>query len=109
MVDFGVMTGLGPGFPRGRRANCLWSVPEGDAVANTGNSVDRSLEIFIDELIADEELRQFFFKSPLNTLRHAREWGVPLSDSEIGSLLASGSYVWDRVADALSSQLLEAA
>jgi hypothetical protein len=32
-----------------------------------------------------------------------------LSDSEIGSLLASGAYVWDRVAEALSSQLLEAA
>jgi hypothetical protein len=78
-------------------------------VAHADSNVDRSLEIFIDELVADEEFRQFFFRSPLKTLRHAREWGVPLSDSEIGSLLASGAYVWDRVAEALSSQLLEAA
>ena len=78
-------------------------------MAYTDSSVDRSLEIFMDELVADEEFRQFFFRSPLNTLRHAREWGLPLSDSEIGSLVASGSYVWDRVADALDSQLLEAA
>jgi hypothetical protein len=82
---------------------------EGDDVAYTDNSVDRSLEIFIDELVGDEEFRQFFFRSPLNTLRHAREWGVPLSDTEIASLMASGSYVWDRVAEALNSQLLEAA
>jgi hypothetical protein len=78
-------------------------------VANTDSSVDRSLEIIIDELTADEEFREFFFRSPLKTLRHAREWGVPLSDSEIGSLIASGSYLWDRVADAIDSQLLEAA
>jgi hypothetical protein len=78
-------------------------------VAYTDSSVDRSLEIFIDELVADEELRQCFFRSPLNALRHAREWGLPLSDSEIGSLIASGSYVWDRVADAMNSQLLDAA
>ena len=78
-------------------------------MAYTDNSVDRSLEIFIDELVADEEFRQFFFRSPLTTLRHAREWGLPLSDSEIGSLIASGAYVWDRVADALNSQLIDAA
>lgn len=69
----------------------------------------QSLEIFIDELIADEEFRDAFLRSPRQTLRLAADWGLPLSESELRSLLASDPSVWDRVADELDSRLQEAA
>lgn len=77
-------------------------------MANNVN-VQRSLEILIDELSADEEFRASFFRSPFKTLRAAgKEWGVPLSETEIHALIASGHHLWERVADAFSSGLLAA-
>jgi hypothetical protein len=94
---------------RARPAPCLMWRAEGDAVANNGN-VQRSLEILIDELTTDEEFRASFFRSPFQTLRSAgKEWGVPLSETEIHALIASGHRMWDGVADALNLGLLEAA
>ena len=72
--------------------------------------VRRSFEILIDELNADEELRASFFRSPYATLRAAgKEWGLPLSDTEIHVLIASGHQLWKRVTDAFDAELLEAA
>ena len=72
-------------------------------------NLECSLEIFIDELTADEAFRESFFRNPLETLKRANEWGLPLSASEIRTLIASSQYVWDRVADALGSAGEEAA
>lgn len=75
---------------------------------NDGNR-RQSLEIFIDELMADEELRDSFLRSPRKTLALAGEWGLPLSESEIHSLMATDPSVWNRVAEELGTRLQEAA
>jgi hypothetical protein len=92
-----------------RPALCLRRLPEGDDVAYNDANLERSLEIFIDELTADEAFRESFFRNPFKTLKGANEWGLPLTDSEIRSLNASSDYVVDRVADALGSAFEEAA
>jgi hypothetical protein len=84
-------------------------LPEGDDVAYHDANLERSLEIFIDELTADEALRESFYRNPFRTLKDANEWALPLSDSEIRALNASSRYVLDRVADALGSAFEAAA
>jgi len=69
----------------------------------------QSLEIFIDHLIEDEELRDAFLRAPRQTLRLAVEWGLPLSESEMRALIAADPAVWDRIADELDSRLQLAA
>jgi hypothetical protein len=69
----------------------------------------QSLDIFIEELIADEEFRDAFFRNPRRTLRLAADWGLPLSETEIRSLIAAEPLVWDRVAEEIVSRLQEAA
>ena len=72
-------------------------------------TIQQSLEIFIDELVMDEELRQSFFRNPRKTLRLAADWGLPLSDSEICALLATNRSFWDQVVEALDVRLQQAA
>jgi len=67
--------------------------------------VEQTIEIFIDQLIADEEFRQMFLRRPRQTLRMAADWGLPLSDREIGALLAIEPALWDRVAETLIDRL----
>ena len=69
----------------------------------------QTVDIFIDELMGDEELRYRFLRSPRATLRHAAEWCLPLSDSEIQALLSMDPSLWDRIAEQLCSRLQEAA
>jgi len=69
----------------------------------------QSLEIFIDHLIEDEELRDAFLHNPAKTLRLAADWGVPLCDSEIRALVAIGPAIWDRITDDVGARLQEAA
>lgn len=71
--------------------------------------MEQTFEIFIDHLLADEELRDSFLRSPRQTLRLAAEWGLPLCDSEIQSLIATGQSVWERVAEELDCRLQDAA
>ena len=66
---------------------------------------DQSLEIFVEYLVEDEDFRDEFLRNPHRTLRHAAEWGLPLSDSEMSALLATDPAVWDRIADDLDSRL----
>ncbi|HJZ72021.1 MAG TPA: hypothetical protein VKE51_09775 [Vicinamibacterales bacterium] len=69
----------------------------------------QSLEIFIDHLLEDEELRDSFLRTPRQTLRHAADWGLPLCESEMRALIAADPSVWDRIADELDSRLQQAA
>jgi len=69
----------------------------------------QSLEIFIDHLIEDDELRESFLRAPRQTLRFAADWGLPLCESEIRALIAADSPVWERIADELDSRLQQAA
>jgi hypothetical protein len=71
--------------------------------------MEQTFEILIDELVSDEELRRSFFASPRRTLQLADEWGLPLCDSEIRSLITTDQSVWDRVAEELDSRLQRAA
>ena len=69
----------------------------------------RNLDIFSDELMADEELRDSFFRSPFMTLRRAADWGLPISESEMRALIAANPAVWECVADVFESRLKLAA
>ena len=67
--------------------------------------MDRTFEIVIDQLIADEEFREAFSRMPRRTLSEAADWGVPLSDSEILELVAAGPRMLERLADRLDDRL----
>jgi hypothetical protein len=64
----------------------------------------RSLDIFIDELMADDEFREAFLRNPRKTLMRATDWGLPLCESEVQSLI-SDRRLWDRVVYALNTRL----
>jgi hypothetical protein len=66
--------------------------------------MEQTFEIIIDQLVADEEFRHCFLRNPRRTLRLADDWGLPLSDSEIHSLIATGRSVWDRVVEELDAR-----
>lgn len=71
--------------------------------------MEQTFEIFIQELVADEELRHSFFRSPRTTLQFADDWALPLCASEIRSLIASDASVWDRIVEELDTRLQLAA
>ena len=75
----------------------------------TDANLRQSVEIFIDELVTDEEFRDAFFRSPRKTLQLAGDWGLPLSESEIQRLRAAEHFLWERVVDQLDIRLQEAA
>jgi len=66
--------------------------------------VTDSLDIFIGELMADDELLNAFLRDPELTLERARDWGLPLSDSELQQLFASAYRLWDNMTQALESR-----
>ena len=72
---------------------------------STTQTLEQSLEILIDELVGDDELREAFLRNPDRTLRLASEWGVPLCDSELRALRTPRYPVWDRVTEALEQRL----
>jgi len=69
----------------------------------------QSIAIVVEELLADEEFRSSFLRNPRKALWLAGEWGVPLTDSEIGALLAAEPALWDRVAEDLIDRMQQAA
>jgi hypothetical protein len=71
--------------------------------------VNDSLDIFIGELMADDELLNAFLRDPEQTLERARDWGLPLSDSELQQLFASAYRLWDNMTEALESRCAVAA
>lgn len=71
--------------------------------------LEQSLEILVDELVVNDELRHEFFRNPYATLREASEWGVPLTDREVEALCSGRYPIWERVADALNDRLALAA
>lgn len=75
----------------------------------TTRELEQTLDILINELEADDELRAAFFRNPYRTLRQANDWGLALTASELQALSSPRFPVWDRVADALESRLPQAA
>ncbi|MEZ5292922.1 MAG: hypothetical protein R2745_17710 [Vicinamibacterales bacterium] len=75
----------------------------------TIRTLDQTLDILIDELQADDELRAAFFRHPDRLLRQADEWGLPLTDTEVNALQTPRVPVWERVADALNARARQAA
>ena len=71
--------------------------------------MDQTIDIFIEQLLNDEELRESFFRHPRQTVRLASDWGLPLSDSEIAALLAIEPAWWNRIAAQLIDRLQHAA
>jgi hypothetical protein len=71
--------------------------------------MEQTFEIVLDHLVADEEFRDHFFRNPRKTLRLADQWGLPLCESEIASLIGVCVSVWDNVAEELDARLQKAA
>jgi len=71
--------------------------------------METALNLFIDELVINEDFRDSFLRSPRRALRTAQEWGLPLADSEIQLLLDVKPGTWDRVAEELGWRLQAAA
>jgi hypothetical protein len=67
--------------------------------------MEQTFEIVIEQLVADDEFRQCFLRNPCQALRAADEWGLPLCDSEINALIASGRTVWNRVVAEVNARL----
>lgn len=72
-------------------------------------NLEQSLEILIDELVGNDDLRHEFFRNPYATLRQADDWGLPLTDNEVQALCKSRLIIWERVAEALGIRLALAA
>jgi len=70
----------------------------------TTSAQQDSLNILIDELIADDELRDSFLRDPERTLQFASDWALPLSESELRPLRARSYQVWEKVVEQLESQ-----
>jgi hypothetical protein len=79
------------------------------AMTSTDRYADASFEIFIEELMMDEELLRSFLREPQRTLRLAADWGLPLSDSQLQSLERPSFRLLDKVLDALESRFAIAA
>ena len=71
--------------------------------------MDHTLEIVIDQQVADEEFRYAFLRHPRKALRLADEWGLPLSTTEVHTLLATTPVIWERVAAEVNARLAMAA
>lgn len=71
--------------------------------------LEQSLEILIEELAANDDMRDAFYRNPDRTLRQASDWGMPLTESEVLALRTHRFPVWERVADALAERLALAA
>jgi len=71
--------------------------------------MDQTFDIFITELVNDDELREAFLRNPRRTLARADEWGLPFCDSEIQSLLANQRAIWNRLADMMDDDQERAA
>ena len=71
--------------------------------------MEQTFEIMIDQLVADDEFRHFFLQNPRKALHAAEEWGLPLCDSEIHALIATGRSTWGRIAAEVDARLQHAA
>jgi len=74
-------------------------------MTNAEQFLNDNLEILVDELITDEELRDSFLRDPERTLRFANDWGLPLSESELQSLRAPAYRILDMVTEQLAARL----
>lgn len=75
----------------------------------TNANLEPSLDILIDELLNDDELRLSFMSNPYAMLETAGDWGIPLTDTELRALRANAPMIWERVADELSRSFGRAA
>jgi hypothetical protein len=73
-----------------------------------GRNVQRSIEILIGRLITDEDFRRAFQRDPKAALELAEDWGLALSQYEVGVLLSTDLSVWDRIANELDARLQKA-
>jgi hypothetical protein len=67
--------------------------------------MEQTFEIVIDQLVADEEFRDSFIRTPRQTLQESADWGLPLCDSEILALIAAGPRMLEQLADQLDDRL----
>jgi hypothetical protein len=71
--------------------------------------MEQTFEIVVDHLVADDEFRLFFLRSPRKALEAAEEWGLALCESEINALVVSGRSLWNRLAAEVNARLEYAA
>ena len=67
--------------------------------------MNQTFDIFIDQLVEDEDLRHAFIRGPRKNLGMADQWALPLSDNEISALIAMEPALWERVAEEFIDRL----
>ena len=77
--------------------------------ANHHDDNNDALDIFIFELMADDELLQAFLSNPRRTVRRAADWGLPLSDSELRSLEPAAMRLWENLSEQIDVRFATAA
>jgi hypothetical protein len=65
----------------------------------------KTVQLFIGQLLTDEELRLRFVRRPLDTLVGLRDLGYELTQSEIDALLQTDVAFWNSAADRIHERL----
>jgi hypothetical protein len=68
----------------------------------------RTIELLIGRLIADEEFRSEFLKDPERTLTELNYLGLELSRIEVAALINTDPTLWVRTAEAIDPRLQKA-
>jgi hypothetical protein len=59
----------------------------------------KTVQLFIGQLLTDEQLRERFLHDPGEALRQLRDLGYELSDIEMGALMDTDVDVWESAAN----------
>jgi hypothetical protein len=65
----------------------------------------KTVQLFIGQLLTDEELRLRFVRRPLETLLGVRDLGYELTQSEIDALLQTDVAFWNSAAGRIHQRL----
>ncbi|HZR25292.1 MAG TPA: Os1348 family NHLP clan protein [Vicinamibacterales bacterium] len=65
----------------------------------------KTVQLIIGRILTDEELRQKFLVSPVETLSSFRESGLELTDAEIDALTSTDRTLWKDGANRIDSRL----
>ena len=65
----------------------------------------KAVQLFIGQLLTDEELRYSFVRHPFATLSALRERGVELTRGEIEALAQTDRQVWETTAERIHPHL----
>jgi hypothetical protein len=65
----------------------------------------KTVQLIIGRIVTDEELREKFLVSPVETLARLRELGFELTEAEVEALIQTDNAMWTSAADRIDSRL----